>query len=152
MLAIEELQSEVASYIDGSHDTISPGLPFRIPDSWGEGDPGAQGDLVFVIMEKPPEGYCEIRKPKDVDRQLVPGNTQGAKHCLDSLDGVRLFRHTNWNQQYDGLDGPWIECREERVVNHPTHGPWTIPAGRCIKFEYPRVHDFEQQRERRNAD
>jgi hypothetical protein len=135
---------------DGKHDTIKPGMPQRLPDSWVDGDAGAQGDLVIVVVDEIPAGYKPVRRAKDADRQLVPGNTEGAKHCLDSLDGVELYRLDDWGP--DSLDGPCVRLSKERVIQHPTHGPWTIPAGRTVKIEYARERDALLKRERRNAD
>jgi hypothetical protein len=135
---------------NGEHDTIKPGQPFRIPDSWMAGECGAQGDLIVVVLDEIPAGYTQVKKPTKADRQLVPGNTEGAKHCLDSLKGVTLYRKDGWGPE--SLDGPAFTCKEDRVIEHPKHGPWTIPAGRTIGIEYARERDAEQQRERRNAD
>jgi len=135
---------------NGEHERVKPGQTFRIPDAWGAEDCGAQGDLIFIIQDKVPEGYHLVESPADGDRQLVWGTTLGAKHCLDSLDGVKLYRNEDWGP--DSLDGPVIVCEKERTVLHPTHGAWEIPAGRIIKFEYPRERDAELKKERRNAD
>ena len=147
---IDRILDTVQQINDGRHESLSPGMPFTIPESWGVGEAGAQGDLIFVIADQVPDDYKRIQNPIAKDLQLVPGNTKGSRHCLDSFDGVTLYRPRDWSEE--GLKGPHIIVTKERVVTHPTHGHWTIPAGRQITFEYPRVWDAEQQRERRNAD
>lgn len=135
---------------NGEHETIKPGMPFAIPASWVAGDAGAQGDLIVVILDDIGEGFRLVAKPTDADRQLVPGNTIGAKHCLDSLDGVALYRRSDWGTE--SLEGPQFRCQTDRVIDHPTHGAWTIPAGRCIGIEYARERDAILKQQRRNAD
>lgn len=147
---IDRVLNHATRIKNGEHETIKPGMPFRIPDSWMAGEAGAQGDLIIVIIDKISAGYELVKKPTDKDRQLVWGTTQGARHCLDSLEGVRLHRRSDWGPE--SLDGPEFHCEFERVIEHPTHGAWTIPAGRTIRIEYPRERDAELKRERRNAD
>ena len=93
-----------------------------------------------------------VKKPTEADKQLVPGNTQGAKHCLASLSGVKLYRPTAWGPNYDGLHGPALELSKPATITHPTHGDVTIPAGSTVLCHYQREWDQEQKRERRNAD
>ena len=141
-----------ASRIKNGNDKIQPGQPVRMSEAATTGDYIRQGDLYLIVVEPPsaaPAGYKEISK---ADRQLVPGNTQGAKHCLDSIDGVRMFLPAAWGPDYDGLDGPILLLSEKRTVEHPTHGSVTIPAGFAIQCRYQREWDAEQRRERRNAD
>jgi hypothetical protein len=150
MKTIDKITHGAQQIAAGQHDRIRPGDHFTIPDSWIAGDAGAQGDLVIIIVDQIPGTYKRVAKMRDADRQLVPGNTEGARHCLDALKGVELYRQSDWGP--DSLDGPCLVINEQRVIEHPTHGHWTIPAGRMIKLEYQREHDAELQRERRNAD
>lgn len=147
---IDRITDTVSRIVNGTHESLRSGMPFRIPDAWCAGDCGAQGDLIFVIVDSVPSGYVRVERPTEADKQLVHGNTQGSRHCIDSLDGVELYRPANWSE--DSLDGPVVHVTEDRVVTHPTHGQWTIPSGRTIKFEYPRVWDAEERKSRRNAD
>ena len=150
MDVIDRITKTVESFVDGTHENIRPGMPFRIPDAWEEGDAGAQGDLVFVLRDQVPAGYVKVETPTEKDRQLVRGNTQGARHCLDSLVGVELYHPADWSDE--SLDGPYLRVSQDRTVLHPTHGPWTIPAGLAVQCEYPRVYDQEQQRASRAKD
>lgn len=154
MLAAIDKITRKASRIRNGNDKIEPGQPVRMSEAAAPMDYVRQGDLYIVVMEATaiPAGFVGVKKPKDVDRQLVPGNTQGSKHCLDSLAGVRLFRPADWNDKYEGLDGPCLVLSEERTIEHPTHGSVTIPAGFAVQCRYQREWDAEQRRERRNAD
>lgn len=147
--AVDRVTSHAKRIADGAHDTIKPGMPFRIPDAWMHGDAGAQGDLVIICIDKVPSGYKLAKNLEAADMQLVPGNTEGAKHCLDSLEGVKLYRKQGDD---DSLDGPCVRVAVDRVITHPKHGHWTIPAGRLVKIEYAREFDAEQKRERRARD
>lgn len=145
---IERVTSEFAGYLE----TVKPGEPFRVSNAVTPTDKFRvdQGDLLMAIVDGPPEGYVRVNRPKAADRQLVPGNTKGAKHCLDSLKGVKLFRQVGWTDE--SLRGPYFECSEERTVRHPVHGDVTFPAGTKVLCGYQREFDAEQRRERRARD
>jgi len=147
---MERIEKHVAS-IKAGHEKVKPGQATRFTEGCVAGDVIAQGDLYLVIYEdKPPADYIEVKKPTEQDKQLVPGNTQGAKHCLDSLDGVKLYRPKEWTG--DDLRGPLLVLGEERTVLHPTHGAVSIPAGVSVLCGYQPEYDAELRRERRNAD
>jgi hypothetical protein len=152
MSQAEAVLATVQSIREGTHERIRMGAPERFSEAASVGDYGDQGDLRLTIVESTPSGFVFVKKPKAIDRQLVPGNTEGAKHCLDSLDGVELNRPAEWGPDYVGLLGPCLKLTKERTIQHPTHGDVTIPAGFTIQCRYQREWDAEQRRERRNAD
>ena len=133
---------------------IGPGEPFRFSEASTVGDAVAQGDLYIQIVESVPDGFDHQTQSKDIDRQLVPGNTVGSKHCLESLATVDLYWPAGWSHSptYEGLQGPALVCKEDTSILHPTHGTVTIPAGFTVVTGYQRVFDEEQKRERRAAD
>lgn len=147
---IETLERQVAAIKDGSHDVIRPGLPYRINEAITAGYGVWQGDLAIEVVDAVPEGYIKLESPGDGDRQLVPGNTEGAKHALDSLDGVELYRPAAWPDVTDL--GPAFVLHKERTVTHPTHGDVTIAAGHTVLCSYQREWDAEARQARRNAD
>lgn len=149
---IERIQRH-AQQIAAGEDAVKPGQAVRFTAACFPGDAIRQGDLYLVLVapgEVPPD-YRPVERPTSADCQLVPGNTVGAKHCLDSIAGVELFRPSDWPNA-ERLDGPYVFCREKRTVLHPTHGAVTIPAGMAVQCHYQREFDSEQQRERRAAD
>lgn len=140
-----------AKRIRDGHESVRPGQEFRMTTAFAPGDAVAQGDLTLeVVAGGPPQGYVEVNRPKASDRQLVPGQTQGARHCLDSLAGVKLWRPAKWTEE--SLDGPYFETNQERTVEHPVHGPVVIPAGMSILCSYEKEWDREQAKARRVAD
>jgi hypothetical protein len=147
--AIEKIQRHTSRIKDGKAK-VKPGHPVRMSEAAGVNDAIRQGDLYLIVIDKVPSDVVLIRSRKDIDRQLVPGNTTGAKHCLDSLDGVELYRPTDWSEST--LQGPVFRLSKERTVLHPTHGAVTIPAGFLIECRYQREFDQEQKRERRARD
>lgn len=151
LTAIEKIQRK-ASRIKNGNDKIEPGQPVRMSEAASAADYVRQGDLYLIAADTVPAGYREVDKPKAADCQLVPGNTEGAKHCLDGLGGVRLFHPEGWGAEWEQLEGPAFVLSEERTVCHPTHGDVTIPAGMTVVCRYQREWDAEQARERRNAD
>lgn len=150
MTEIEKIQKQARQIANGKHPTIRPGQPIRFPEAASELDTIRQGDLYLTVCERVPSGYVRIDKPKDSDRQLVPGNTQGAKHCLDSLEGVELYRPKEWTEET--LEGPYMRLAKERTVLHPTHGSVTLVASMGFHCTYQREWSREQAKERRARD
>lgn len=152
MTAIAEIRKEVEQIKKGLNDRVRPGQPIRFSEAAAPGDAIRQGDLYIVVVDSVPQksGYSKVEKLGEEHRQLVPGNTQGAKHALDSLQGVEMWRPDTWNE--DILDGPYIRCLQERTITHPTHGAVTIPKGFTVKFRYQKEWDREQEKERRARD
>jgi hypothetical protein len=152
LTAIEKITRRANKIASGKDSKIEPGLAIRLSEAASVNDCVRQGDLYLIVVESIPASHKRVAKPKAIDCQLVPGNTEGAKHCLDSLAGVELYRPAAWGPNYDELDGPVFKLSQDRTVQHPTHGDVTIPAGFTITCRYQREWDAEQARERRNAD
>lgn len=95
--------------------------PQRV-ETCSPGDAWAQGDILLVFLEVLPYG-CKV-SPKP-ELQLAPGTTQGSRHCLDSLEGIKVY----WIENPTPLDGPVIESEREFTLQHPEHGDVTLPAG-----------------------
>lgn len=150
MQAIELIEQHAALIRDGKHERVSPGQPAAFTTACVADDCIWQGDLGLFVANEVPSGYVRIAKPTAQDKQLVPGNTEGAKHCLDSLAGVKLFRPQDWNAE--SLVGPCLVLTKERTILHPTHGAVTIPAGMTVVCRYQREYDDELRRERRAVD
>ena len=91
--------------------TMSPG------DAW------AQGDVLLVCLKNPPKNLEQVKNPA---LQLAPGETQGSRHCLESLAGVKVWRRRN---DRNPLDGPILEAPAGVRVNHPEHGDVSLPPG-----------------------
>lgn len=139
-----------AQRIAAGEEKVKPGMPARFTEACTPGDLIWQGDLGIEIVAGVPADYVEVTQPKGVDRQLVPGNTQGSRHCLQSLDGVRLFRPKQWGGE--SLQGPALVLAKHATIEHPTHGAVTIPAGFTVLCRYQRVWDQEQREARRSQD
>lgn len=146
---IERIKRHAKRIADG-HERVKPGQPVRFTEAATANDTIRQGDLYLTIVGKVPSGYAKINAPNAANKQLVPGSTQGAKHCLDSLVGVTLYRPKKWSAE--SLEGPCLVLAKERKVLHPTHGAVTIPAGFTVLCRYQREFDSEQRRERRARD
>jgi hypothetical protein len=151
LTAIDKITRQATRIRNGNH-RVTPGQPQRISDAAGVGDGVWQGDLGIEIIAEVPREYSRVAKPTAQHKQLVPGVTEGAKHCLDSLSGVDLYHPSGWGPDYSGLQGPALVLTEERTITHPAHGHVSIPAGNTVLCRYQREFDAEQQRERRNAD
>ncbi len=145
---IESIETHARRIADGQ-ERVSPGMPLAFTEACSPGDCIWQGDLALIISgsHNPPKGYKLAKEPSV---QLVPGNNVGAKHCLDSLEGVEIFLPKNWNEE--SMDGPFLRIKQERHIIHPTHGKVTIPAGFNIECGYQREYDKELERERRVRD
>lgn len=148
---IEEIQSHAKKIATSKDPAVMPGRPEKFTAASSAGDMIPQGDLYMVVVDEVPADYVAVKRPTVKDRQLVPGNTEGAKHCLSTLKGVELFRPNGWGEG-ESLLGPCFRSKSEVTVLHPTHGNVTVAAGLIVLCGYQPEHDAEQQRERRNAD
>lgn len=151
-MSIETMTERMNAIVAGSDPQVKPGQPERFTTAAVAGDAIRQGDLYIMVIDSMPKGYAKIANQKFTEqhRQLVPGNTQGAKHCLDSLEGVQMWHPNNYGEE--SLNGPCLKLSQERIIQHPTHGSVTIPAGMMVQCFYQREYDAEQQRARRAAD
>lgn len=149
-MAIERIEQHVADAKASKDPAVMPGRPERFTEAAQAGDVIAQGDLYLMIVDAVPAGYKRVSRPKAIDKQLVPGNTVGARHCLDSLSGVVIHRPENWTG--DDLRGPCLVLTKEHTILHPTHGDVTIPAGFTVLCGYQPEFDAEERRERRARD
>lgn len=147
---IDRIENHAKTISNFEHEKIKPGMEVSFTDACTLGDTIRQGDLYLIVADKIPQEYNKVEKLGEIDKQLVPGNTQGAKHCLDSLDGVTLYKPKIWNEE--SLDGPCLVLEKERKVLHPIHGSVVIPAGFTIQCVYQREYDKELEKERRTRD
>ena len=151
MSSVKEVIREIQQHAKVLKERVSPGQPAVLNEACSVGDGVWQGDLGIEIVSAVPEGYVLVEKPKEDDKQIVPGNTQGSKHVLRSIVGVSIWRPKNWPSEI-GIFGPCIVAESEAVIDHPTHGEVTISAGHTILCRYQREWDQEQKKARRNAD
>lgn len=114
----------------------------RFPEAASPGDSVRQGDVYVTLLDRVPAGATPI----PFRAQLADGNTQGSRHCLDSSQGVQLYRLPEPGM----LDGPVVELAESRTLTHPEHGDWLLPVG-TYQISYQRNLDSEE-RERRAID
>lgn len=151
-MSVAEVQGVdgVLGHMEDHMESVAPGQPARFTEACQAGDAIWQGDLCIALADRIPDGYVKVEHPEESDLQLVPGNTVGARHCLDSLDGVELYRPQDWGSE--SLNGPAFVLTEERTVLHQKHGDVTIPAGFTVVTGYQREWDAEQKRERRAKD
>ena len=147
---IEKIESRAKQIAAGEMEQVKPGMPASFTAACQSGDCIRQGDLYLIVADCVPGDYVKVKRPNASDRQLVPGNTQGARHCLDSIRGVKMFRPEKWDSE--SLQGPCIVTSEKRTVTHPTHGHIVIPAGMTVLCRYQREWEKEQQREMRARD
>lgn len=147
---IDRIRDHAQMIAAGEHERVKPGMAVAFTEACVPGDAIRQGDLYLVLRDAVPAGYVQLPKPKAADKQLVPGNTQGARHCLDSLAGVSLFRPEKLAE--DSLAGPCFSTTRERKVLHPVHGVVVVPAGLVVQCIYQREYDRELQRARRAQD
>lgn len=147
--AIEKIEKHANKCACGKF-RVKPGQPYRFSDAAQAGDGVAQGDCNIVLIDKVPAGYTKAEK---VFVQLVPGNTEGAKHCLDGTGGVEMWLPPNWPGCAEtDYTGPVLVLAEERTILHPKHGHVTCLPGSVVEITYQREYDVMLKRERRNAD
>lgn len=107
----------------------------RFPEAASVGDFVRQGDVFITLLDRVPSNCTLVKKPSS---QLVSGNTQGSRHCVRSLRGVKVYGLSSPTV----YDGPIIESKNEMTIEHPEHGDWVLPAG-CYAISYQRTEDSE---------
>jgi len=96
-----------------------------------------QGDLYIQKT-----GNVTGLKEKTVTtNQLVPGQTMGSRHCLDSLQGIKFYT----SSRSSALMGDTLEATRAFQVNHPEHGDIKFSAG-CYRIGYQKDHAAEEKR------
>lgn len=101
------------------------------------GDYHRQGDVYIRRLKALPKGL----KTTQAQSQLAPGETQGSRHCLESIDGVKFYAPADKTP----LDGPILQCDGPVTVTHPEHGHVTLPAG-VYSIHYQRQYAEELRR------
>lgn len=153
--AIERIEAKAKAIKEHRDPAVKPGQPERFTEACSPGDFAWQGDLKIIIVDAiPPRtcpgGFSQLKSIRKTDMQLVPGNTEGARHCLKSKNGVKMYRPHVWNEE--STDGPVLFFGKEGTITHPVHGDVTIPAGFTVQLRYQREWNKEQQKARRTAD
>lgn len=124
--------------VQTSAESIRNDEPQRFPEAASIGDVWRQGDLYIELIAGVPSGATLEKKPSS---QLAPGTTQGSRHILDSLKGVKMYRLPSPTV----LDGPILDLSKERTVTHPEHGDVLLPPG-CYSITYQRAFADELRR------
>jgi len=138
---METIQSAIQQISDTAEE-IRNDTDQRFPEAATPGDCWRQGDLYITLLGAIPG---DVKKSK-AKKQLVPGDAQGSRHCLDSLAGASIYELS----EPSALDGPILECKQERTITHPEHGNVILPPG-IYGIHYQRDLDSEE-RERRVLD
>lgn len=99
-----------------------------------------QGDLYIMRIKDVPADATPIDNP---DRQLVPGTSQGSRHCItaETFANVKLLRL----KQPTALQGPVIKAEKTFEVEHPEHGHFILPPG-IYQAVYQRAYAEELRR------
>lgn len=122
-------------------EKIRSDRPQRFPEAASPGDYWRQGDIYITLLAAVPQTAEKVQAP--ASRQLAPGDTQGSRHCLDSLDGADWHRL----KQATEFDGPILALATERTVTHPEHGHVILPPG-VYAITYQRNLDQEEREAR----
>jgi hypothetical protein len=147
MEAIQKIVDHAQKIKNCEIKTVMPGKALEFSPACTVNDRIWQGDLAITIANKVPEGYELVKNPSV---QLVKGNNIGAKHCLDSLDGVEMHVPKNWTEE--SLVGPYLKINQDRNIVHPVHGNVKVLSGTEVHCTYQREFDSELKAERRARD
>ncbi len=131
--AVESLER-----IESSVEKIKSDAKQRFPEAASAEDTWRQGDVYITLLNAIPDDCSKVDKPQ---KQVAPGNTQGSRHILDSLRGVKIFQRPNATP----LQGPIMRFAEERTLTHPEHGDVVCPPG-VYEITYQRAFADELRR------
>lgn len=111
------------------------------------GDEFRQGDLRLIRLSDDfvAKRKGEIEEIKNPTSQLAPGTTQGSRHILRKMKGVKMFRLVGGTP----LDGPIFVTPAGNAIDHPEHGDvinlpegtYACPGQRAFADELRRVAD-----------
>ncbi len=114
------------------------------PEAASPGDVFRQGDIYIWREEDDLPTHLIPLRGKDAKAQLVDDNSRGARHILENLEGVELFR----DPEGDALQGPWFRLATEKVLTHPDHGNVRMPPGNySITRQRARAEDLRAVRD-----
>ena len=113
--SFEKIRNHAEAIKNDEHAEVGA---MSVNDCYWQGDVG----VVFVDDGKVPEGW---QVAKEQNPQLAVGNTQGARHIIENMEGVTLFQQNSATS----LDGPGIEAKKGFRLNHPEHGDRTFLPG-----------------------
>lgn len=113
MTVFQELKEHAESIKNDEHQVVGP---------MAVGDTYWQGDLGVVYYG---EALPKDAEPIEASAQLVPGQTEGARHVLESVEGIGFYRRKNATV----CDGPFLVAPAGFRVNHPRHGDLTFGSG-----------------------
>lgn len=149
--ALNELKDHVESMRLGM-EKVKPGQDLAFTMASTVGDRIAQGDFNITVVGFSDEGYTppEDYTLKTGVKQLVHGNTVGAKHVVRDLTSCNCYFPSQWDSE--SLKGPVVVAKSETSFDHPKHGNVSVPAGMCVEITYSRELDMITRQERRAAD
>ncbi len=161
--ALESIQTvkDHAENLKNGKERVQPGDPYTISSAAQSGEGVWQGDLGIRIVDSPDyygfkiSKYKKVKKLDDSHRKLVPGDTDGAKHHLDSIDGVEMWLPEDFYTNPDIETGPIIRISEPRSVVHTgsgRHGTVHLDPIHCYQFTYQQIYDQFANRTRRSRD
>lgn len=107
------------------------------------GDEFRQGDLRIIrLADDFTIQHVDKLESTDPVAQLALGTTQGSRHILANVEGVKFYRLKNATP----LDGPVIKTDMPNSITHPEHGDVVdLPAG-CYAFPGQRQYAKELRR------
>jgi hypothetical protein len=149
-LLIDAAVQFMAHIRQGGDPLVRPGSPETFTEACVPGDGIRQGDIyIKVLAKRPVKGYVAVKELTPENLQLVPGNTKGSRHVLDSWDGVKMYRPKVWNG--DQFRGPILVLTKTRTIRHEEHGSVTLTPGKYGIY-YQRERDALAAIERRRLD
>lgn len=122
-----EFVSSAAREAAANREAFDARQPVVIEENMlGVGQMYPQGDVALLRLAALPADARRLNK-KHVGNQVVEGNTQGARHCWDSLDGVEIYLSASL--QKNPLCGHIYRLTKTRTLTHPEHAHQTYWAG-----------------------
>ena len=130
---------QVIEEITGDKRIHDDGYIQRFGAGNAPGDCLPQGDVYLTMLAGVPRGAKKI----EARAKIAEGDTQGARHILDSLAGVTMYDI----KDKGNLDGPIMVLAEERTLTHPEHRHVRLAPG-CYGVHYQRNLDAEEREQR----
>lgn len=124
-------------------ENIALGKDIEITENmvdFGEGY--AQGDVLLIRMRELPSDARKLRNPSP---KIAEGNTQGANHIWDSMEGVTVYESQSMAAA-NPLFGAIYKLDKKRTLTHPGHGHHTYFGGSLWYSTFQRANTMDLQR------
>ena len=115
-------------------------LPWSLGRANRVGEWGRQGDIYVTLIDPPTQ---RLEKVDKFTGQVVEGNTQGSRHCVDNPNAVVAYNNPDMSLS----KGMILQVKEACSIVHPEHGSVNLDGGIWVEIGH-QINEFNRQKAR----